>query len=168
MPSPVSLAVACTPIRCLVSLVIRLWMETSATFHQCMPVLLSSMLGFWIKDFILHRWSYELRIGQTTFGHYYRFVKNICLLSNTEALVDYISPKKGKVELKFFNLFTRMLTAPVDDVETSMFVTCMPIIQAPAAVVHDFVMMTNEYLAPNGLILACDIIGNGEFQQPKY
>ena len=110
--------------------------------------------------------SYEL--VRTTFGHYYRFVKNICLLSSTEALVDYVSPKKGKLELKFFNLFTRMLTAPVDDVETSMFVTCMPIIQAPSAVVHDFVMMTNEYLAPNGLILACDIIGNGEFQQPKY
>ena len=120
--------------------------------------------GFYLTQLDGHM-SYEL--VRNTFGHYYRFVKNICLLSNTEALVDYVSPKKGKVELKFFNLFTRVLTAPVDDVETSMFVTCMPIIQAPAAVVHDFVMMTNEYLAPNGLILACDIIGNGEFQQPK-
>ena len=44
------------------------------------------------------------------------------------------------------------------------FVSCMPIIEAPSEIVHDFVMMTNEFLAPNGTILACDIIGNKDFQ----
>ena len=120
--------------------------------------------GFYITQLDGHM-SYELI--RNIFGHYYQFVKNICLLSSTEALVDYVSPKKGKVEPKCFNLFTRVLTAPVDGVETSMFVTCMPIIQAPATVVHDFVLMTNEYIAPNGLILACDVIGNSQYQPPK-
>ena len=79
----------------------------------------------------------------------------------------YCTRRGFKLGLKFFNLFTRVLKVPVDGVELSLFVSCMPIIQAPSSVVHDFVMMTNEFLAPNGTILACDIIGNGEFQQPK-
>ena len=120
--------------------------------------------GFYITQSDGHM-SYELL--RATFGHFYRWIKNICLLSNTEALVDYVSPKKGKVDLKFFNIFTRVLKDPVDGVELSLFVSCMSIIQAPSTVVHDFVMMTNEFIAPNGSILACDIIGNKEFQQPK-
>ena len=120
--------------------------------------------GFYLTQSDGHM-SYEL--VRATFGHFYRWIKNICLLSNTEALVDYVNPKKGKVETKYFNMFTRMLQVPMDGVEIPMFVSCMPIIQAPSAVVHDFVMLTNEFIAPNGLILACDIIGNGEFQPPK-
>ena len=120
--------------------------------------------GFYLTQMDGHM-SYELI--RKTFGHYYWFMKNICLLSSTEALVDYVSPKKGKVEAKFFNLFTWVIPIPVNGVETSLFVTCMPIIQAPAAVVHDFVLMTCEHLAPNGLILACDVIGNSQYQPPK-
>ena len=113
--------------------------------------------GFYITQSDGHM-SYELL--RATFGHYHRWIRNICLLSDTEALVDYVSPKKGKLDLKFFNLFTRVGKVPVDDAELSLFVNCMPIIQAPSTAVHDFVMMTNEFLAPNGTILACDIIGN--------
>ena len=109
--------------------------------------------GFYLTQSDGHM-SYEL--VRATFGHYYRWIKNICLLSNTEALVDYMSPKKGfKVDLKFFNLFTRVLKVPVDGAELSLFVSCMPIIQAPSAVVHDFVMMTNEFIAPNGRLHTC-------------
>ena len=117
--------------------------------------------GFYLTQSDRHM-SYEL--VRATFGHYYRWIRNICLLSNTEALIDYVSSKKGKLDLKFFNLFTPVVKVLVDG---ALFVSCMPIIQAPSAVVHDFVMMTNEFIAPNGLILACDIIGNGEFQPPK-
>ena len=117
--------------------------------------------GFYITQPDGHM-SYEL--VRATFGHFYRWIRNICLLSNTQALIDFVHPKKGKVAPKYYNLFTRMVKVPVDGSEIPRFVSCMPIIEAPSEVVHDFVMMTNEYLAPNGTILACDIIGNKDFQ----
>ena len=106
--------------------------------------------------------SYEL--VRATFGHFYKWIRNICLLTNTQALIDFVHPKKGKVAPLIHNMFTRMVKVSENGSEISRFVSCMPIIEAPAEIVHDFVMMTNEYLAPNGTILACDIIGNKDFQ----
>ena len=108
--------------------------------------------------------SYELL--RATFGHFYKWIRNICLLSDTQALIDFVPPKKGKLSPVYYNLFTRMVRATVDGSVffPPRYVSCMPIMEAPADTVHDFVMMTNEFLAPNGTILACDIIGNKDFQ----
>ena len=102
-----------------------------------------------------------------TFGHYYRLVKKIYLMSSTEALIDYVNPKKDRVEEKFFNLLTRVIQMTVNGVETPLLVTCSPIIKAPPTIVHDFVFMLCEGLSPLGLVMACDIIGNLQFQPPK-
>ena len=87
-------------------------------------------------------------------------------MSGTEALVNFVHPKKEVVEEKFFNLFTQVIPTIVNGVETPLLVTCSPITKAPAAVVHDFVLMTCEHLAPNGLVMACDVIGNPQYQPP--
>ena len=119
--------------------------------------------GFYITQPDGHM-SYELL--RATFGHFYKWIRNICLLTNTQALIDFVPPKKGKLAPVYYNLFTRMVNVAVDGSEIfpPRFVSCMPIMEAPAEIVHDFVMMTNEHLAPNGTILACDIIGNKDFQ----
>ena len=106
--------------------------------------------------------SYEL--VRATFGHFYKWIRNICLLTDTQALIDFVPPKKGKVAPLYYNMLTRMVTVSENGSEISRYVSCMPIMEAPSEIVHDFVMMTNEFLAPNGTILACDIIGNKDFQ----
>ena len=88
-------------------------------------------------------------------------------MSSTEALVNYVHPKKEVVKENFLYLFTQNIPTIVDGVEMPLLVTCMPIIQAPAAIVHDFVLMTYEHIAPNGLILASNVIGNPQYQPPK-
>ena len=59
--------------------------------------------------------SYELI--RKTLGHYYRFVRNIYLMSSTEALVNYVHPKKEGVKENFFNLFTQDIPTIVNGVE---------------------------------------------------
>ena len=119
MPSPVSLAIACTSTAMSGFTGYPLMdgdICNLPPMHASTTIEYSRILdqGFYITQSDGHM-SYELL--RATFGHYFRWIKNICLLSNTEALVDYVSPKKGKVDLKFFNLFTCVLKVPVDGVE---------------------------------------------------
>ena len=103
---------------------------------------------------------------QAVFGHFFKWIRSVCLLSDTQALVDFVPPKKGKLSPIYFNLFTRMVRAATDGsvIFPPRYVSCMPILEAPSENVHDFVMMCHEYTAPNGTVLLCDVIKNPDFQ----
>ena len=103
---------------------------------------------------------------QAVFGHFFRWVRSVCLLSDTQALIDFMPPEKGKLPPVYFNIFTRMVRANTDGsvIFPPRFVSCMPILEAPSENVHDYVMMYNEYTAPNGTVLLCDVIRNPDFQ----
>ena len=119
--------------------------------------------GFYVTQ-LDGQMSYSLL--QATFGHFFKWIRSVCLLSDTQALIDFVPTKKGKLPPVYYNLFTRMVRANTDGsvIFPPLFVSCMPILEAPSENVHDFVMMSNEYLAPNGTVLLCDVIKNPDFQ----
>ena len=34
---------------------------------------------------------------QATFGHFFKWIRSVCLLSDTQALIDFVPSKKGKL-----------------------------------------------------------------------
>ena len=102
----------------------------------------------------------EMSIGliHETFGIYNKYVRKIYLMSNTEALIDFVHYKEERLQDKFFNILNRVVQMSVNGVQPPLFVTCSPISQAQPPVVHDFIFMLCEGLSPLGLVMACDII----------
>ena len=132
--------------------------ETTAEYSRMLEQ------GFYLTQLEGHM-SYGLL--KATFGHFFRWIRTVCLLSDTQALVDFVPAKKGKLPPVYFNLFTRMVRVNEDGSEIfpPRFVSCMPILEAPAESVHDFVMMANENVSPHGTVLLCDVIRNPDFQK---
>ena len=110
-----------------------------------------------------------LTIGliRKTFGPFYKFVRKICLLSSTEALVDYVPVKVERLKEGFIDMLSGIIPMIVDGMEEPLSVTCSPITgKARPEVIHDFTFVICEGISPLGYVQVCDVINNPLFMQP--